>query len=277
MMAEGGWVSVSSLSVTYGNVLSHEPQPYVPYNPIHEKDIEKLLSIESERTDNWTQVKKNNEIEVWRRKLEEQGDLPVTKAVLSLDGISYKRAVSLITNWKIRREWDKTFDIVDVLERIGNFKVMYKILKTPWFCNKRDLVLAQLGRSDPDQHCYILAWKSTDHPSVPAPPKSNLIRAEALLSGTIIRPVGEGAQSSRVTVITQMNLRGSAPQGLCNSYLAGNPVKWLQMLKKYHLAHKDDKLPLASQSEMELKKSQDTLQKSKERLRSANSIDNAVD
>ena len=73
-----------------------------------------------------------------------------------------------------------------------------------------------------------------------------------------------------------MNLRGSAPQGICNSFMAGNPVKWLQMLKKYHAAHKDDKLPLASQSEMELKKSQD-MKISRERIRSNNSIDNAVD
>ena len=65
--------------MTYGSVLQHEPQPYVPYNPIHEKDIEKLLSIESERTDNWSRVKKSSESEVWRRKVEEGDDPPVTK------------------------------------------------------------------------------------------------------------------------------------------------------------------------------------------------------
>ena len=73
-----------------------------------------------------------------------------------------------------------------------------------------------------------------------------------------------------------MDLKGSVPQGISNSFLAGNPVKYLKMLKKYHIAHKDDKLPTASQSETELKKSQD-IKVSRERMRSANSIDKVMD
>lgn len=71
-------VSVSSLSVSYGSVLQHEPQPYVPSNPIHEEDIEKLLSIESQGKDNWSRVKKSSEYEVWRRTVE-GNEPPVTK------------------------------------------------------------------------------------------------------------------------------------------------------------------------------------------------------
>lgn len=35
-------------------------------------------------------------------------------------------AVKLMTDWKLRQEWDKTAAVVDVLDRIGNFKVVYK-------------------------------------------------------------------------------------------------------------------------------------------------------
>ena len=35
-------------------------------------------------------------------------------------------AVKLMTDWKLRQEWDKTATVVDVLDRIGNFKVVYK-------------------------------------------------------------------------------------------------------------------------------------------------------
>ena len=31
-----------------------------------------------------------------------------------------------MTDWKLRQEWDKTAAIVDVLDRIGNFKVVFK-------------------------------------------------------------------------------------------------------------------------------------------------------
>ena len=43
----------------------------------------------------------------------------------SVNGIDFYLAVSLISNLKIRREWDKTFDELDVLDRIGNFQVLY--------------------------------------------------------------------------------------------------------------------------------------------------------
>jgi hypothetical protein len=35
-------------------------------------------------------------------------------------------------------------------------------------------------------------------------------------------------------------LRGTAPQGIKNNYLAGNPIKWMQMLKKFYAKHKEE-------------------------------------
>lgn len=70
---------------TFQGKILHEPQPYVPSNPIHESDIEKLLSIESESMESsWSRVKKTKEAEVWRRESNEDGHPPITKVTLSL-------------------------------------------------------------------------------------------------------------------------------------------------------------------------------------------------
>ena len=63
----------------YGGFVMHEPQPYVPSNPIHENDIERLLSIESESSKGWSKVKHTKEAEVWRREASEVDQPCITK------------------------------------------------------------------------------------------------------------------------------------------------------------------------------------------------------
>lgn len=266
---------------TFQGKILYEPQPYVPSNPIHESDIERLLSVESESMEgSWSRVKKTKDAEVWRRESSEEGYPPITKAVLQLEGVPFKKAVKLITDWKLRQEWDKTAAVVDVLDRIGNFKVVYNCLKMPLFCTNRDVVLASLERYDSDQHCYILALRSTEHPMIQqAHNKSNVVRAETILSGTVIRPVGDGSESSTVTIITQMKLKGSAPEFMKNSYIAGNPVKRMHMLKKFYIKHKDDtdRNFSLSDSTSDIKMSPYTSPKKLKSASTVESIDNAMD
>ncbi|KAK2568377.1 hypothetical protein P5673_007404 [Acropora cervicornis] len=252
MMAESDLDVTDS---TFQGKILHEPQPYVPSNPIHESDIEKLLSIESESMESsWSRVKKTKEAE----------------AVLQLEGVPFQKAVKLMTDWKLRQEWDKTAAIVDVLDRIGNFKVVFN----------RDVVLASLERYDSDQRCYILALRSTEHPLIQQSHNtSSTVRAETILSGTVIRPVEDGSQSSTVTIITQMKLKGSAPQFMKNSYIAGNPVKRMQMLKKFYIKHKDDtdRNFSLSDSTSDIKMSPYTIPRKAKASSLAGSIDNVVD
>ena len=104
-------------------------------------------------------------------------------------------------------------------------------------------------------------------------------RAETILSGTIIRPVGDGSQSSSVTIITQMKLKGSAPQFIKNSYLAGSPVKRMQLLKKYYIKHQGDEdshLSLSG-SDKDIKMSPYTSLKKAKSGSTGGSIDNIMD
>ena len=70
-------------SSTLKRTILYEPQPYVPSNPIHENDIERLLSVESESVEGaWSRVKKTKDAEVWRRDSNEDGHPPITKVII---------------------------------------------------------------------------------------------------------------------------------------------------------------------------------------------------
>jgi len=77
-----------------------------------------------------------------------------------------------------------------------------------------------------------------------------------------------------------MKLKGSAPQFLKNSYMAGSPVKRMQMLRKFYIKHKDDtdrNLSL-SDSTSDIKMSPYTSpKKPKSSTSTAGSVDNATD
>ncbi len=75
---------------SYGGAILHEPQPYVPSNPIHENDIERLLSVESEMMEgSWSRVKKTKDAEVWRRDSNEEGFPPITKVITALQTLPH--------------------------------------------------------------------------------------------------------------------------------------------------------------------------------------------
>ncbi|KAK3751647.1 hypothetical protein QZH41_020132, partial [Actinostola sp. cb2023] len=160
-------------------------------------------------------------------------------AELQLQGVPYETAVKYLTDWELRQKWDKTFAVIDILEKIGNFKVIYCSNKMPIFCKKREMVLACLDHHDQRYHTQTMC--SISHPSVPHIAKTNkLIRANTFMFGVVIRPVDDGTQSSKVTVITQVDLKGSAPQHIKNSHLANSPIKWMKMMRRYHKKHRDD-------------------------------------
>lgn len=56
-------------------------------------------------------------------------------------------------------------------------------------------------------------------------------------SGMIIRGIDDGEDASEVTIITQIDLRGTAPQFVRNSYLAENALDQIRMLKRYYKKH----------------------------------------
>ncbi|XP_028393796.1 START domain-containing protein 10-like [Dendronephthya gigantea] len=219
-----------------GASLRHEPRPYVSRNPIKEEDLDVILNWEADKSGEcWQKIKSVREGDVWKKEMEDNKTW-VLKAELTADTVPFKKAVELITEIKHRKEWDCLHLHLDVVETVGNgnFKVIYSQMKMPAFCKKREFLEAMSQRvSDKESNCYhLLAFRSTTHPSVPQ--SKDIIRADDQLSGIVIRPVGDGMTSSKVTFIFRIKFRGSAPRGMKKSYLANQSVEMVRRMKKYH-------------------------------------------
>lgn len=216
-----------------GASLRHEPRPYVSRNPIKEEDLDVILGWEADSSDQWQSMKTVREGTVWKKEMRNDNTW-VIKADLTVENVPFKKAVELITEIRHRKEWDCLHSHLDVVETLGNFKVVYSQMNMPMFCKKREFLEAMSQRvSEKGSNCYhMLAFRSTTHPNVP--PTKDIIRADDQLSGIIIRPVGDGMTSSKTTFIFRVKFRGSAPRSIKKSYLANQSVEMVRQMKKYH-------------------------------------------
>lgn len=62
----------------------------------------------------------------------------------------------------------------------------------------------------------------------------NSYRADDQLSGVIIRPVGDGVTSSKISLIYRMKFRGSAPRSIKKDYLVSQSIQMVRQMKKYY-------------------------------------------
>jgi len=73
-------------------------------------------------------------------------------------------------------------------------------------------------------------FKSVDHPK--APPKKGVVRANTIISGYIFEeiPDGKGGVSTKLTVISQNDVKGLVPRSLVNMVAARAPKQWVNNL-----------------------------------------------
>ncbi|XP_020892502.1 uncharacterized protein LOC110231793 isoform X2 [Exaiptasia diaphana] len=206
---------------------------------IENEDFEHLLRQEAESTDHWKTLKREIGIHSFRREPTPTESTPLTKTTFAIDGIPYNDAVRLFTDWSLRVRWDQTFRTVVVLQEDIDSKVVYCCLKMPILYRPWEIVLSCADRpfSTPEPH-HVISWCSTEHSSVAESDKSTLGRIHVRLSGMVIRPIGDGMTSCKVTLLTRMRTgHHSTPRPVKNSYLNGNPTQWLNQLKEYYLEH----------------------------------------
>ncbi|XP_032242918.1 uncharacterized protein LOC5517079 isoform X1 [Nematostella vectensis] len=195
-----------------------------PLNAVSDDDIERLIAWEDEALTGWHRVKKSRDLEICRGQAVDGGP-PIIKATMTLRHISYDQARRRIMNWDVRMEWDKTFDDVIILDRTYHFNVIHCSIK------RQGLTLAILEDIDPDEPYHACVWKVTDFPDYQPASPCKMLKYETMMSGLVIRPIDNGSQSSKVTLLCQV--KGSVSQPLRNTFLTGSPEKWLEMLKKY--------------------------------------------
>lgn len=80
----------------------------------------------------------------------------------------------------------------------------------------------------PENGTIILHFASMEHPDMP--PKKNVIRAETLISGYVIRPTGEN--SCHVMIVSQNDIKGLIPKAIVNRVASKAPADWVNSMNK---------------------------------------------
>jgi hypothetical protein len=93
----------------------------------------------------------------------------------------------------------------------------------------RDFVQRRkIWRNFPDDNSVILHFKSVEHHLCPL--KNNCVRANTIISGYYIQTISANPLRTRISGITQTDVRGSIPKMIVNRIAQNAPKEWMKNL-----------------------------------------------
>jgi hypothetical protein len=105
----------------------------------------------------------------------------------------------------------------------------------------RDFVQRRkIWKNFPDDNSVILHFKSVDHHLCPV--KSSHIRANTVISGYYIQTISTNPLRTRISGITQTDVRGSIPKMIVNRVAQNAPKEWMKNLLNGCKLVKDKKI-----------------------------------
>jgi len=203
------------------------------FNPFSEADLERILREEksSNQEEGWKFMSRTETAEVWRKS---EPDKPVhlIKGFLWLPGVPPKAVVEMINNLELRRRWDRQFPVIDVIEQHPTHRVVYWLVKMPPAVADRDIVQYISQRTDESTDTTTILYRNATHPS--RPERRGIVRAETILSGTIVRPDSKDPNSTRISILLQNDVKGWIPHFLVNAFAARAPGQWRDTLFDFY-------------------------------------------
>ncbi|XP_065844349.1 START domain-containing protein 10-like [Oscarella lobularis] len=192
-------------------------------------DFDRLLEEESDSDKGWSVAKQTSDASVWRKKTSGES-IHLLKGFLQYPGVPMKDVVELLTDIDLRKKWDTQFASIEVIESNDDHKVIHWVGKFPFPCKNRDVVQTCTVRKGDDK--TMILYKHATHPK--APPQSNLVRAQTIFSGVVVRPNADDPNSSKVTLIFQIDFKGSIPASVINFLSTSSPLKSRDEMVKYY-------------------------------------------
>eukprot|EP00658_Telonema_sp_P-2_P008532 TRINITY_DN13217_c0_g1_i22.p1 TRINITY_DN13217_c0_g1~~TRINITY_DN13217_c0_g1_i22.p1 ORF type:complete len:542 (+),score=121.91 TRINITY_DN13217_c0_g1_i22:276-1901(+) len=126
-----------------------------------------------------------------------------------------------------RRTWDKNTEEMKILERLDENSCLYYSLvqgifgmQPRDFLDLRHMVVLPNGT-------HVIVFVSAESDQCPAKP--GVVRGCTILSGQMIKPVDNN--SCLLTVVSQVDIKGSIPVYLVNKVAARSPIEWFHSLR----------------------------------------------
>ena len=111
----------------------------------------------------------------------------------------------------------------------------YSIVKPRDYLQRRTIAYGY-----PEDDSLIVCYQSVEHEDCPK--KKNFVRAETILSGFIIRDLGNGA--SQFTIISQTDVKGTIPKTLVNMIAASLAPKQIEKFMGFAKKRKEEDVEL---------------------------------
>jgi hypothetical protein len=188
--------------------------------------VKHLLEIEAEPESKYKIMIKNEKMTILR-KTEEGNPVVLIKSTSIVEGPADK-IFQLIYDMNYRSKWDKVFSNLKIVKILNeNTDVMYTYLKAPFMIADRDFLQKRTCYKNFRNIDYVIAFRSWDDAEIP--PIKNVIRANTVISGYIIRAVTPIKCS--LTMISQTDIKGSIPKSIINAFAAKAPLDWIKRLE----------------------------------------------
>eukprot|EP01016_Furgasonia_blochmanni_P043738 TRINITY_DN5983_c0_g1_i1.p1 TRINITY_DN5983_c0_g1~~TRINITY_DN5983_c0_g1_i1.p1 ORF type:complete len:287 (-),score=62.32 TRINITY_DN5983_c0_g1_i1:181-951(-) len=193
-------------------------------------DLNKLLEIETENVSTWENVVKEEHLQIYKIK-HENNPAVLVKAFTKIPAEAEK-VYEVIYNEAVRKKWENVLAEFTCIHRFDeDSDVIYSSFKAPFGVSDRDFCQKRTTRKNfPGQGEFVIHFKSINFPT--CPPVKKKIRAETHISGYVIRPLKTNPKHSSLTIVAQTDPKGAIPKAIVN-YAAGKaPADWVKSLTK---------------------------------------------
>ena len=203
-----------------------EPKPEKVKRKIDEDFLDLQMTAE-EDVSNWNKVCESEEVTVYRKKTEGT-PMVMIKADAILQGIPKDIVFKAIYDTDIRQQWDKLFHEFEVVEHDEKKMetVLYYSIKAPFGVSNRDFLQKRKVIHDfPKEGITYMHFKSIEHDK--KPPVKKVVRAETIISGYIMEQIKDNPPITKLTVISQNDIKGLIPKYLVNMASGKAPKQWV--------------------------------------------------
>lgn len=205
------------------------PSPANPAN-IVDQDFLDLQKIADDDLSNWDKVISSDGVTIYK-KMADDSPVVLLKVYAMIDDYSPETILEVLNNAKVRQSWDKVLCNFELIEDFTDHQVIYFMIKTPIGISNRDFLQQRKTKYDfPLPGLISMHFKSVQHPRCPDKPK--IVRGDTVISGYILERYNnaKGRESTKLTIITQNDIKGLVPKSIVNMAASKAPKQWVTNL-----------------------------------------------
>lgn len=199
---------------------------------VPDEDFQRFNEILNEGEDVWEYVDHDENLSIYKKKDSVQNQVALRCQAL-LPKIPKGVAFKALTNLKIRKQWDKTLQNVEIIENDednGSAVIHYHI-KTPTFMQTRDALISMKQlKNYPYDGALSLLHKSTAHTACPEDFRK-CIRVDMHMYGVLFEDAPK-IMGTKLSWVTFTDLKGSVPKSLLYQRSIRNPRHLVKDLTK---------------------------------------------